>query len=257
MGSFKTYIATTGIALVLTAGNAFAADMSDPFLEPLLPVEIGSAWYLRGDIGYKAYADPGASFTRLRSYPVIGGTVEEYSQISLGDALIAGGGFGYKFNQWFRTDVTLDYSAPADFSGRLTCIGGTCGSNYLDASAQISTWTFLANAYFDLGTWSGFTPYVGGGIGTANVALDGYTHNNPPGNPRNHFSSASSQSQWNFAWAVTAGFAYDMTSNLLLDLNYRYVSLGDAHAIDQASREVNIDSIDAHEFRVGFRYLID
>jgi len=257
MGNFKTFIASTGLALVVTAGGAYAADMSDPFLEPLLPVEVGSAWYLRGDIGYKAYSNPSASWTRLRSYPVIGGTVEQYGNVKLGDALIAGGGVGYKYNQWFRTDLTLDYSAPADFSGRLTCIGATCGANYLDATARISTWTFLANAYFDLGTWAGFTPYVGGGIGTANVALDSYEHNNPPNNPRNHYSASTSESQWNFAWAVTAGLSYDMTSNLLLDMNYRYASLGDAHASDQAGRQIDVDSIDAHEFRVGVRYLID
>jgi opacity protein-like surface antigen len=251
MGNFKTLFATAGFALVLTAGNASAADMSDLFLEPLLPVEIGSAWYLRGDIGYKVYPSPSATYTRSLT------NIENYTDVSLDSALIVGGGFGYKFNQWFRSDVTVDYSAPADFSGRLTCTAAACGSNYIQANGQIATWTILANAYFDLGTWAGFTPYIGGGIGTANVQIKDYMQNNPPANPAVYNATASDQSKWNFAWAVTAGVSYDMTENLLLDLNYRYASLGDGYATDQAGRAIDIENIDAHEFRVGVRFLID
>jgi opacity protein-like surface antigen len=251
MGSFKTFIATTGIALVLTAGTATAADMSDPFLEPLLPVEIGSAWYLRGDIGYKVYTSPNGTYTRSLT------NIEDYTNVSLDEAFIIGGGFGYKFNQWFRSDVTIDYSTPANFSGRLVCTGPVCGSNYLDAKAQISTWTILANAYFDLGTWAGLTPYIGGGIGTANVRVKDYQHNNPPANPAGFRAIGSDNTDWNFAWALTAGASYDMTSNLLLDVNYRYASLGSVYTTDQVGRGIDIEDIDAHEFRVGVRFLID
>jgi opacity protein-like surface antigen len=257
MGSLNKFIAAAGVSLVLAAGGVQAADMSDPFLEPLLPVEIGSTWYLRGDIGYKYYSNPGMKYTRLRSYPQINGATEDYRNVSIGDALIVGGGVGYKFNPWFRADMTIDYSAPASLSGNLTCLGASCSSNRLDATAQIATWTYLTNAYFDMGTWSGFTPYVGAGIGAANVALQNYVHVNPPGNPRNHTRQSSDETKWNFAWALTAGASYDLTPNWLVDVNYRYTNVGDAQAKDGSGRIIEVDNINAHIFRVGVRYLID
>ncbi|MEJ8574095.1 outer membrane protein [Microbaculum marinum] len=220
----------------------------DVFLEPILPVEVVSSWYLRGDVGYRAYTGPDASYQ-----PALGGTLGYYDQ-DLDDAWLVGFGLGYKFNEWFRTDVTVDYAAPSDFGGRIACIACP-GLPYTLESGRISAWTVMANAYIDLGNWAGLTPYVGGGIGAANLRLSDYTGYNPP------FLAATGRfgadaDAWNFAWSATAGASYDLTSNLLLDVNYRYLAMGDVSTVDQIGGRIAIDDVNSHEFRVGLRYLI-
>jgi opacity protein-like surface antigen len=57
------------------------------------------------------------------------------------------------------------------------------------------------------------------------------------------------------AWALMGGVAFDMTSNLKIDLGYRYSRLDGSDFDGEATfrpREVN-----AHEFRIGARYLFD
>ena len=81
---------------------------------------------------------------------------------------------------------------------------------------------FLANAYLDLGTWNCITPFVGFGIGGAyNTFADlsdlGNTGENGPG---------TNASQLNFAWALHAGLAYNVTQNFSFELAYRYLSYG-------------------------------
>ena len=51
------------LAIVASSTIALAADLSMPAPEtPPPPIEIGSGWYLRGDIGYKMYNTPSAHF---------------------------------------------------------------------------------------------------------------------------------------------------------------------------------------------------
>lgn len=238
------------VALNVTAGGAQAADLFEPpIIEPLMPVEYGSNWYLRGDIGYKAYTDPSGSYSSLGT-GVIG-----YYDTSIDNSWLIGAGFGYRFNPWFRTDLTVDYEFPSDFTGKAPCF--VCGfPGYSTETAKISAWTVLANAYLDLGTWQGITPYVGAGIGGSYVKVADYLGVNPPA----VFPIATvgaSASKWNLAWAAMAGVSYDVTPNWTLDLNYRYLSLGDVQTNDQVGGLIDIEDIAAHEVRLGVRFWID
>lgn len=189
------------IAVVFSVTPGSAADYSPPPIinAPPLPfVEVGSSWYLRGDFAYRMYDDlaPG---------------------ISGEDTAALGIGVGYKLNNWLRTDLTVDYAFRNDLSGL--------------GVARLWTSSAFANAYIDLGTWYGVTPYVGAGIGAS----------------YNYLDIGPGEGDWNFAWAAMAGAAYHLSPNLSVDLGYRYVDLGTVNALD----------VTAHEFRVGFRYLID
>jgi opacity protein-like surface antigen len=52
-----------------------------------------------------------------------------------------------------------------------------------------------------------------------------------------------------------AGVGYQLSSNFTLDLGYRYVSLGDVktRTYDNGTG-VDVESIGAHEVRLGVRY---
>src|SRR5690348_9624737 len=144
MGRIERLIIRTTLALLASAGAAFAADMSGSayYGSAPVPYEFGSGWYLRGDIGYKIYGKPDAHFD-VAGY---GNMIDE----SLSNTGVAGVGFGYQWNEWFRTDVTLDYEWPGHFHGQLHCPSPCTAApdpEYSDEFADITAWTTLINAY--------------------------------------------------------------------------------------------------------------
>ena len=202
--------------------QALAADAAGSYYAPV-PVEYGSNWYLRGDLGWNFFTTPNASI------PTIGKMTNE----SLSSNGLAGLGFGYQFTNNFRMDWTLDYEWPGNFQGRLTCPapcggGGKIVSNQF---AKISAWSTLVNAYVDLGTYGGFTPYAGGGIGAAQLTTTDVHFHNSDGVS----GKWNGGSQWNLAWALTAGVSYAMSKNWLVDVNYRFLSLGNANQVRHRS----------------------
>jgi opacity protein-like surface antigen len=253
-----------GALPVLVAGTvaAMAADLGpSPALEPRPGlVELGTGWYLRGDLGYVTYADPSANAIGVSAIPFQGERIK--------NAFIAGGGIGYKFTNWFRSDLTLDYRFQADFRGT------TSVSNFVEGfsqdNAKFSATTLLLNGYVDLGTWYGVTPYVGAGIGAAQTRLESWRGLNfllpasplyPVGATGPFLFSTSTpeaSTQYQFAWALMAGASLDVDQYLKIDAGYRYVRLDEAETkLDAFGVGARVKDIAAHEFRVGLRYTID
>lgn len=231
------------VASTITLGTTFSASAADmPEYVPIdapepLPLPAGN-WYLRGDIGYKIYEDPNG-FYDLAGY---GSMFDE----QLDNTGVIGIGAGYRFNEYFRVDATLDYEFGADMRGSLPC---PCGPGSVE-SASLDAWTGLINAYVDLGTYSGLTPYVGAGVGVSLLRTDSVESDSP--------GAYYGADTWNFAWALMAGVGYDVSDRLTLDVNYRYMNLGDARSYTPASAPgpgvVEWNDIAAHELRVGLRY---
>ena len=124
----------------------------------------------------------------------------------------------------------------------------------------------MANAYLDLGTFAGFTPYVGGGVGAVNIDYDDidvksrcYTGGNVCPNQADEFENdLKGENSWRFAYALTAGMSYDMTEALKLDVGYRYVDVdgGDAFGGDgeDFASDGKDDGFDRHTIQAGIRY---
>ena len=117
-------VASVAGALALFATVANAADM--PGLPPVYmpPVEefVPSGWYLRGDIGMTNQQFKGL---HQRLYDVPGTSVEAVG-MGWDSSMLFGMGVGYKFNDWFRVDVTGEYRGKANFHGsdNVTFTGG-------------------------------------------------------------------------------------------------------------------------------------
>jgi len=152
-------------------------------------VEFASGWYVRGDIAYAQETFPkiAPSFVvdPLQPSILLPATLLNPSH-SLLNSFSAGAGMGYKINNWFRTDLVLDYRPEVQANGvgaARTCVTGiaidtkqgsptfglpivtatnTCAGHF---ATDIHRWDLLANAYIDLATWQGFTPYIGAGAG--------------------------------------------------------------------------------------------
>ena len=252
--------ALVAVLIASAAMPVLAADMVEPPVVEAPPVyepvhEFGG-WYIRGDIDYHWSTFNGADYI---TYGVdgIGNPVPGTGAFDFGDldgAFSIGGGVGYQITRYLRTDLTADYWASSDFSGGTSgvCAGGPCTSN---DSSSYTTWLLLANAYADLGTWSGFTPYVGAGIGGAHVKWDDL-HNTIDGVTTVHEGSQN----WRFAWALMAGTSYCLSDRLKLDVGYRYSHINGDRMFELAPTTGPgagpgfDDGFDVHEARAGLRY---
>lgn len=293
-------------AMVLLAGGAMraqAADMLPPAyqLESDAMVEFGSGWYLRGDIGYSSVSVP------LGSPPVnVNDTVAPPSASSIMNnrtasygAMNASLGVGYQFNRWFRTDATFDWHAnyskamntygvkcAIDGPTTITSVGNVSSGTviydnygcYATDTINIQSWTGLVNAYGDLGTWLGVTPYLGAGVGLTSLrasANEMYYWNDGKGNYGgagvNSYKSTilnaiihygypgnvgPSQIRTNFSFALMTGIAYDIAPHLKLDIGYRYLNMGTLSVVDTSGNTVR-KTVDAQEVRAGLRWTPD
>jgi opacity protein-like surface antigen len=249
-------------ALIAFAGlPAYAADIIEPPIveapPPVIePVAEFGGWYIRGDIDYH-WSD--LRGTEYITYGVdafgnpLPGT-SSFDTAELDGAWSLGAGVGYQITRYLRADLTADYWFSADFNGSTTgvCNGVVCTST--DTSSY-SAWLLLANAYVDLGTYHGFTPYVGAGIGGAYVKWDDL-HNTIGPDTIVHEGS----SNWRFAWALMAGTSYCLTNNLKLDVGYRYTNINGGRMFELAPTTGPgagpgfDDGFNVHEARAGLRY---
>jgi len=122
MRSVKSFIAAGAATLLSQA--AFAADMAiappPPMYAPPPVVEDFGGWYLRGDIGFS-----NQRVSRLNN--ALDSTYTTSSQnLGFNAAGIFGLGAGYKFNNWFRADITGEYRGNSQFLGKdsITYAGG-------------------------------------------------------------------------------------------------------------------------------------
>ncbi|MDR3469124.1 MAG: outer membrane beta-barrel protein [Xanthobacteraceae bacterium] len=271
MRNLKHLLAATAASIVSTA--ALAADLPiapPPAYAPPPPCCASNdfgGWYLRGDIGFSNQKVKNLVDTNSNAY-----TNELVSQTSNFDS---GGiydvGVGYQFNNWFRADITGQYRGSANFRGVDSITGtgpfaGFVGTDQYGASK--SELVFLANAYIDLGTWWCVTPFIGAGIGTSRVSINGFTDTGDfiQGTQKHSFTTAGNASQWNFAWAAHAGLAYHVNPGLTVELAYSYMSLGNGttgatNSFDQFT-VVNgapfaFHNITSNDIKLGVRWSLD
>ena len=257
-------IAAIAGAAALIATTANAADMPELLPPNVPPIEASFGWYLRGDIGFTNQRVKSANF----NYGVLAppDSVQTVSKEFETGGLF-GIGIGYQFNNWLRADITGEYRTASTFHGFE--INNFAGTLVPEHDTLIKTeWVMLANIYADLGTWWSVTPFVGAGIGGANVRLSGFTDtvigNSIPAlvNANNY---ADAGSQWNFAWAVHAGLAYAVTPAFTIELAYRYLNLGDGKTgspilgFDGSYQGdgYELNDIYSHDVKFGVRWLLE
>jgi opacity protein-like surface antigen len=266
-----------GASFAATAGNALAADIIEApvVIDSPEPVQVASAggWYLRGDIGFASNKSNGVG------YHVTGGT-SLFTTAVAGKTYSLGGGVGYQIRDYFRVDLTGDYNFGGKFRGSTAGDCTLLGTNPTSCSsvdtATFTTFDLMANAYVDLGTFSGFTPYLGAGIGgthvkwgtltnsatcidaagNCNTTLPGYAGTGFSGTyTESHVGSSSTR----FAWALMAGASYNLSQNLKLDFGYKYKRVqGGAMFKYVAGAGTGIQGYDkgfnTHQVKVGLRY---
>ncbi len=104
-------------------------------------------------------------------------------------------------------------TASAPGTGTYAFSAGFASNFTVADEGQVQTWALMANAWFDLGNSSQFTPYIGGGIGYAISKFDG--------------GAVYDGVDGNFAWQLGAGLNVAVSDTTALGLGYRYFDAGD------------------------------
>jgi len=259
----------------LAFSAAQAADYSPPPVYVPAPQveEFAGGWYLRGDIGFSNQQVDSIWNSNYSGFSSVQNVDKSFDA-----APFFGAGIGYNVNDWFRLDVTGEYRAKANFHGldvgRLpdaSCISGPpcyASDRYTGSKSE---WLFLLNGYVDLGTWSGFTPFVGAGIGTSRNTISSFADFSTCNDSSSCAGSggsdayAASASKWQFAWALYAGVGYKLTKNTTIEFAYRYVDLGNGQSGDVTrfdgtnnyNNPTEFRRLTSHDLKFGVRMNFD
>lgn len=197
-----------------------------------------SGWYLRFDGGYR--------MNKIGSFEAN----TPIDSMSLKNSIDLSAGVGYKY-QWLRFDVTVDRGTLSSFNANTSA--AVAQPQY---TAKIGSWTALANAYLDFGTWGGFTPYAGAGIGA--TLLQSESYNNTAitwvknGSPQTE--------QTNLSWAWMAGVAFQVAPNWIIDAGFRHLDLGkvpNTRLGGNTGTDSVLKGLSSNDIRVGVRFLFD
>ncbi len=248
---FKAAVAALVFSVVPLA-SALGADMAQqPPYQPMqvmpvmmpAPLEAPSRWYLRGDIGVGNLQTTNIDYL---PNPLNNPSNFTIQSVALQDQTFFLFGAGYEFNNWLRLDATAEYRNKDSFVfwGGYTTACPNPFAQCLDVyNGYISSWVFLANAYVDLFTWCGLTPFVGAGIGTAANTLAGFSD---VGIPTGGAGTGPSVTDWNLAWAIHAGLSYTINEHLKLELAYRFLNMGSVQGPINCVGGCNPDSYRFH-----------
>lgn len=261
----KTVMSHSLIVALLLGGSsaALSADLDNILYGPQAPttkpVEIGNGWYLRGDVGYNFSTNGSADSFRMFDFAALTYNTVNYSHSDFDSDFTWGLGAGYQINNWFRVEG-LATGTSGDFSGRsssgVPCTGGAAGTGCnTRGTGNYTAWGLMANGYVDMGTFSGWTPYVGAGLGATLVKYDEYRMNETctgggcPAPGTSFRTNHPGEDEWRFTYAFMAGVAYEFARNWKVDLGYKYTSVdgGATYRFDSASRAAGAGGIQSHD----------
>jgi opacity protein-like surface antigen len=235
-------------------------------------IAIAGTWYLRGDIGWSGSTnanvhDRNGDLTvnpLIVNPPPAAITGITGTLSGIGSALAAGVGVGAQFTSSIRGDIVYTYR-------------GNYGLNDTDDavpprtfSADISSNSVMATAYWDFPIENSVVAYGGFGLGWANVKMSNISSDHflvavPHIVGATGIPFAPDGNTDNFAWQLTAGVAFPIGNGALVDIFYRYF---DAGHVQTAAGDITVDgtrvggyggaegALHAHELGLSIRFSV-
>ncbi len=193
-----------------------------------------------------AEKDQGLYFSIGAGYSLPGTQNDQYGgSWDFTNGPVAKGALGYSFEASpdinLRTEFELSYRKYAGDSHK--SVNGTVK----DLSGNISYLSGMVNGLCDFKTGTGFTPYIGVGLGMSQVTwsdvkIAGYSY-------------GLDDSDNVFAYQAMGGVGYALTDSVTLDLEYRYFHAQDVSVKDRDGTIGTLDNNTNHSFLIGLRYL--
>lgn len=211
MTSTKTHVSTVAGLMMIVSSTCLAQ---------------GDAWYVAGTLG--------ASFANDSDNTQAGMTIT--SELDTG--AIVSAAVGHTFGG-IRAEGEIAYIVNEISALKVSGLGSAPASGDMSAAA------LMANVYYDFDTNSKWKPFVGGGIGYANVSIDNLTSLGV---------AVADDNAGAFAYQVKAGVGYAFTDSLDGTLGYRFFGTASADMVDAGGAPFTSDGLQTHVIEVGVRY---
>jgi len=178
-----------------------------------------TGFYVRGDVGMAVGTQSNESDTNPNAFNASLGTT--IIKGGMAASFAGGAGVGFRLTPLFRIEGSYTHIGPQHFKGNF--VPGT-GVTVSDTHSEIG----LINGYFDAAPLLpplpfGAQPFATVGIG-ATVNVNGTETDKHSGLPDTFFSGAT---HVDLAWAVGAGTGFPVANNIIVDVTYRYLDLGE------------------------------
>ena len=205
------------------------------------------------------YGAIGAGLTLLKDGDVSndgpggGGAVIFDSDADYGSGIGVYAALGYDWGNSWRTE--LEFSHRNNDINSIAAQPGFSGWPAGTISGDSTAVALMVNMLRDFDFGSRITPYIGGGIGVADVDHD-IIGSNPAGVPVAPLTVAYGVHQRSFAYQGIAGLAVELSESLALDLSYRYFgTTKENFASTLSGLPASISpSYAAHNFFAGLRF---
>ncbi len=199
---------------------------------------ISSVVFKNSKQGIHPYISVKASYSKTNMNSEISDTLDSYEGGKTD--WIWGGSVALGIQTKFlRTELEYNQSAKAND------IRHTTDGLYDIVQTSQSHRSYMLNGYIDIPTNTSLRPYIGAGIGLAQVKnqIDFLNTN-----------TFTKRSENNFAYQLMAGLAWDFNYHWALDIGYRYVDNGDTSwNIADGAAKINFDSTE-HQITAGIKY---
>lgn len=217
----------TALSSTLIACPAFAQD---------------SGFYAGGELGGVISSETDATYTPGATVGSTGAVSSDHELGFTGSAFA-----GYNFGA-IRVEVEAGFlSADVKELSSNFAAGVNLAAGSQDADGEVSAQTIMANGTIDVGSFSDFTFFVGGGAGLAQLKVSGM-----------QAASGSSpvlddKDDWRFAWQGIAGVRKPLAANIDAHVRYRYFTVDDAEMVGLSGRVVEAE-LTAHSLTAGVSY---
>jgi len=195
-----------------------------------------SGWYVGGSLGINWLQDTNPS--------TFSGDALN-TGFDTGWALMAN--VGYRFMGNLRTELVLGYR-DNDVASIFEAPNGITPIHHTHVGGDVTQFSFMANALYDVRLIQNWTISFGGGIGVVDADVDASGSGGP--------LIRDAEDDWSFAWQLIGGFGYAVTHNTDAFVEYRYFANQDHDVVTYPAGIPLRDSVDlnSHTVSVGFRY---
>ena len=137
--------------------------------------------------------------------------------VNADNGLSFGGVVGYAFENGYRIEGEVDYQKN-DFDKMEVSYLGVSETFFL--KGNITSLAVFVNGYYDFKNESRVTPFIGAGLGFANIAVSDYNY----ADSALAYDEDERDDDTVFAYQFSAGVGFEVTESITLDLRYRYVA---------------------------------
>lgn len=173
--------------------------------------------YAKGSIGAFSLSDSTLTVVDVGS-----------AELEFDMGLHLGGAVGTDLGNNTRVELEIAYSTT--YLDRVTGAGGA-----IAVAGDVNVLSLLLSWYYDYKSNSPIAPFIGGGIGVANVELD----------------SGDSDNDTVFAYQVGAGLGYAVNDRMTFELGYKYIGVSDPEF--QSGGSTVEAEVDSYNFYLGVR----